>query len=95
MDPGELFPWNVLAQNGVGLYPANAQLAALMTQASTSTFASMLASYGYGVSPDIEIPLPTVVTAFQRHFRPERVDGIIDGDCEARLRALLQLINPQ
>ncbi|HLY06558.1 MAG TPA: N-acetylmuramoyl-L-alanine amidase [Rhizomicrobium sp.] len=95
MDPGELFPWDALAENGVGLYPTDAQVAEFVTLASQTTFASMLASYGYGVSPDIDIPLSTVVTAFQRHFRPERVDGIIDADCEARLRALLRLFNPE
>jgi len=93
MDPGELFPWGLLAQNGIGLYPPDAQIAGSLTQSSESTFASMLATYGYGVSPDMDIPLSTVVTAFQRHFRPVRVDGIIDADCDARLRALLQLMN--
>jgi len=92
MDPGELFPWKALAQKGVGLCPTNAQVAEWMTQASGSTFASMLASYGYGLSPNMDVPLSAVVAAFQRHFRPERVDGIIDRDCEARLRALLQLM---
>jgi N-acetylmuramoyl-L-alanine amidase len=98
MDPGELFPWKLLAQNGVGLYPTDAQLAdaqgeETMTQAPRSAFASMLASYGYGVSPDVDIPLSKVVTAFQRHFRPGRVDGIVDAETNARLRALMQLMN--
>lgn len=93
MDPGELFPWKALAEHGVGLYPDGAQVADLMTQVSGSPFASMLASYGYGTSPDLDIPLSTVVTAFQRHFRPACVNGIVDADCEARLRALLQLMN--
>jgi N-acetylmuramoyl-L-alanine amidase len=91
MDPGELFPWNLLAQNGVGLYPPDAEVADLMTLASGSTFAAMLASYGYGVSPDVDVPLSVVVMAFQRHFRPEKVDGIIDAESQARLHALLQL----
>lgn len=91
-DPGELFPWERLAENGIGLYPrAAAQHETSHT--SEEQFASMLAIYGYGVSPDVDVPLATVVAAFQRHFRPERVDGIIDADCHARLRALLQLIN--
>ena len=93
MDPGELFPWAYLAQNGIGLYPSDIQVADSVTHASESSFASMLASYGYGVSPDIDIPLATVVTAFQRHFRPERVNGMIDADCDVRIRALLQLMN--
>jgi len=62
---------------------------------SEETFASMLASYGYGVSPDVAISLSTVVSAFQRHFRPERVDGMIDADSQARLDALLRSTNSQ
>jgi N-acetylmuramoyl-L-alanine amidase len=30
-----------------------------------------------------------VVTAFQRHFRPERVDGVADGSTLTTLQALL------
>ena len=33
----------------------------------------------------------TVVRAFQRHWRPERVDGIADGETRARLIALLRV----
>ena len=94
MDPGELFPWELLARKGIGLYPS-VPVGAFMTPASEETFASMLASYGYGVSPDVAIPLSTVVAAFQRHFRPERVDGIIDADSQARLAALLRSMNSQ
>jgi N-acetyl-anhydromuramyl-L-alanine amidase AmpD len=34
-----------------------------------------------------------VVTAFQRHFRPVRVDGVPDPGTAARLAALLALID--
>jgi N-acetylmuramoyl-L-alanine amidase len=93
MDPGELFPWGLLAQKGIGLFPADAVATDPAKHLSRDEFSHRLASYGYGVSPDVDIPLTTVVTAFQRHFRPQRVDGIIDADCEARLSALLRLAN--
>nr|MDQ3077308.1 N-acetylmuramoyl-L-alanine amidase [Pseudomonadota bacterium] len=32
--------------------------------------------------------------AFQRRFRPDRIDGIVDGECRAKLLALL-LPRPQ
>lgn len=92
MDPGELFPWERLAANGIGVWPPSIASGTTVGHTSEETFASMLASYGYGVSPDIDIPLSTVVTAFQRHFRPARLDGIIDGESTARLRALLQVV---
>jgi N-acetyl-anhydromuramyl-L-alanine amidase AmpD len=34
-----------------------------------------------------------VVVAFQRHFRPDDISGIWDGECAARLEALLQVDN--
>ena len=91
MDPGELFPWPKLSEIGIGIFPSSDKDESV--QVSEDTFASMLASYGYGVQPDVDIPLSTVVTAFQRHFRPERVDGIIDMDLQALLSALLSLMN--
>jgi N-acetylmuramoyl-L-alanine amidase len=93
MDPGELFPWASLAREGIGLFPDFTPIAEFVTPASEMEFSAMLSSYGYGISPDVAVPLSIVVAAFQRHFRPERVDGIIDADSHARLWALLQLLN--
>ena len=33
----------------------------------------------------------TIVQAFQRHWRPARIDGAMDGESRARLTALLRL----
>jgi N-acetylmuramoyl-L-alanine amidase len=50
-----------------------------------------LARYGYGIPVNGKYDGPTmeVVMAFQRHFRPERVDGIADHSTLATLHALL------
>jgi N-acetylmuramoyl-L-alanine amidase len=50
-----------------------------------------LARYGYGVplTGVYDEPTMEVVTAFQRHFRPARVDGIADRSTLATLHALL------
>lgn len=50
-----------------------------------------LARYGYKITPDGRYDVPTreVVTAFQRHFRPARVDGIADQSTLRTLHALL------
>jgi N-acetylmuramoyl-L-alanine amidase len=40
----------------------------------------------------VDIPLAAVVTAFQRHFRPEKIDGVCDAETEERLRALLEMV---
>lgn len=86
-DPGELFPWRRLAAAGIGLWPERQGLAA-----STIAPLSALARFGYGWVKDAdEVTRAAVVRAFQRHFRPERIDGRWDADCGRRLARLLQL----
>jgi N-acetylmuramoyl-L-alanine amidase len=52
-----------------------------------------LTRLGYDLPPSGKFDADTtmVVRAFQRHWRPETVDGIADGDTRARLIALLRL----
>ncbi len=85
IDPGELFDWPGLAANGVGLFPdvpgddpAPAEETALR---------ETLAAIGY--RPDL--PAKTLIAAFQRHWRQERVDGRADAGTLSRARALLAL----
>src|SRR6267142_2439370 len=49
-------------------------------------------AFGYGLKPEMNVPAETVIEAFQRHYRPARIDGIADKDCEAILAALLHEI---
>jgi len=76
-DPGELFDWQGLAANGVGLWPAEG------TEAEGDPLA-LLGAIGYRT----DLPLPVLLRAFQRHWRPERVDGIADAGTLARLAAV-------
>jgi N-acetylmuramoyl-L-alanine amidase len=50
-----------------------------------------LREYGYGVEVNGDYDSSTfeVVTAFQRHFRPERVDGHADPSTRSTLQELL------
>ena len=52
---------------------------------------AMLALYGYGVriTGIYDRQTRQVVAAFQRHFRPERVDGEVDSSTIATLKALI------
>jgi N-acetylmuramoyl-L-alanine amidase len=52
------------------------------------------ARYGYGIPTEGKFDGPTmeVVTAFQRHFRPARVDGVADQSTMATLHALLSTL---
>ena len=59
--------------------------------ATTSGTADAFAGYGYGIPVTGKYDGPTmeVVAAFQRHFRPARVDGVADHSTMATLHALL------
>jgi len=82
-DPGELFPWQQLAAAGIGLWP-KASHAVLPVSHEKA-----LRRYGYGIRPDAEASLDKVIIAFQRHFRPAKLDGVFDAECESILAALL------
>lgn len=82
MDPGELFPWDKLAEYGL----AQARPAKAHTDPGWGDSAFLLALERFGY--DIENK-DAVVRAFQRRWRPETIDGIVDGQCRAILWALL------
>jgi N-acetylmuramoyl-L-alanine amidase len=85
-DPGELFPWREIADLGIGFFPCATSRAAVPQMAQ---IADMLGRLGYGLPPHTDWPLDSVVTAFQRHFQPEKVDGKADAQTHALLAALL------
>jgi|SRR5579883_960240 N-acetylmuramoyl-L-alanine amidase len=97
-DPGEKFPWRTLYDSGVGHWVKPAPIMefgqTLRPGDRSSAVAAMqklLRDYGYGIEVNSEYDAVTreVVTAFQRHFRPERVDGIFDASTRATLQELI------
>lgn len=97
-DPGEKLDWKRLAQAGVGhwvspiaLDPADVGIGRGATDRQVSEMQALLASYGYGVPQTgcLDAATEQVVTAFQRHFRPARVDGCIDASCLATIGRLI------
>ena len=96
-DPGELFPWDRLAASGVGHFVQPEPLGSgLFMQEGeegqpVEALQSMLALYGYGVDINGTFDERTrhAVVAFQRHFRPEKVDGIVDASTIQTLHHLL------
>ncbi|MFM9978162.1 MAG: N-acetylmuramoyl-L-alanine amidase [Sphingomonadaceae bacterium] len=81
-DPGELFPWHRLAKLRLALPRPTKGL--MDPHWSDAGFLLALERFGY----DVANPLAAVV-AFQRRFRPELIDGTIDGETRAILLALL------
>ena len=105
-DPGELFPWKRLAEAGHGLWfePAMERIAALGPPLKPGdegigvvVMQSALKRLGYGLEQTGVYDEATriTVTAFQRHWRQDRVDGIADGETRARLVGLLQLASAE
>ncbi len=98
-DPGELFPWDRLADAGHGYYPEvsaapGARLATGDEGPGVFLLQAGLTRLGYDLPPSgqYDEDTATVVRAFQRHWRPDVVDGAADGETRARLMALLRMI---
>jgi N-acetylmuramoyl-L-alanine amidase len=102
VDPGEKFPWAALAAAGVGHFvePAPIRggrfLSAGEQGEPVEALQSMLALYGYGVeiTGSFDAKTEAVVAAFQRHFRPENVDGVADQSTIETLHRLLAALPP-
>ncbi len=78
-DPGELFDWRGLAQNGVGLWPA--ETGGVPISDHPQTVRRVLTRIGY----DPAVDLPVVLRAFQRHWLAENLTGLADAPTRARL----------
>jgi N-acetylmuramoyl-L-alanine amidase len=99
-DPGEAFPWAALWRAGVGHWTEPAPLTGGLLFAHEEggppvrAAQALLALYGYGVEITGVYDRQTrqAVAAFQRHFRPERVDGEADASTMATLKALIDAL---
>ena len=81
-DPGELFPWDVLARHNLCLPVPKPSMRLVFD--NPGAFYLALERFGYDITDE-----RAAVRAFQRRFRPDCVDGEIDGQCGALLFELL------
>ena len=81
-DPGELFDWARLARHGLAV--ARPTRGLVDPHWTDGGFLLALERYGYDVRDS-----RAAAIAFQRRFRPELLDGTIDGECRAILLQLL------
>jgi N-acetylmuramoyl-L-alanine amidase len=96
-DPGERFDWARLAQAGIGVFvtpaPAGADQGLGPGDEGSAVLELQrdLAAFGYGVevTGTYGRGLESAVEAFQRHFRPGRIDGFADASTRDTLKRLL------
>jgi N-acetylmuramoyl-L-alanine amidase len=96
-DPGEAFPWDRLHAAGLGHWrpPAPVSGGRFLSRGDVGdpvkALQTMLALYGYEcpATATYDEATESVVRAFQRHFRPARVDGVADSSTIATLRDAL------
>lgn len=97
-DPGPLFPWQALAQRGIGAWPDAGTVEKYLAgrkpsePASVARIQQALAKYGYRIEQTGTLDDATrkVITAFQMHFRPADITGEPDAQSEAIALALVE-----
>jgi N-acetylmuramoyl-L-alanine amidase len=97
LDPGEKFPWARLHRSGVGAWVpplpigSDAGLGPGDCGPEIANLQAALRNYGYGIEVTgvYDELTQAVVTAFQRHFRTDRLNGRADRSTIETLRALV------
>ena len=88
LDPGEKFPWEFLAKKNVGIWH-NQKLSILkkyrkikiLEKKDKKKFINDLNKIGYCLSLKNKSFFSKIIKAFQRRFRKELIDGILDKEC--------------
>lgn len=95
-DPGPAFPWRLLAQLGIGRWfdedaarteQAHLELTGLPDARQTQQALKRI-GYPVTVSGEWDKQTHTVLAAFQMHYRPEKIDGILDAHTAAILAVM-------
>lgn len=81
-DPGELFDWDLLAAHRLVLRCP--RLLVPSPYENDGAFFLALERFGYDISDTA-----AACRAFQRRWRPHKIDGVVDGECSAILFGLL------
>ena len=102
-DPGERFPWTVLAEHGHGLWvtpdlPPEGVMGPPLGLGETGlgvfSLQSALGKLGSNIlaGGPYDAETATIVTAFQRHWLPEQIGTDLEGRADAKLRVTLMAL---
>ena len=88
IDPGEKFPWKYLAKNGVGIWHdykpkilKKFRKTKNLPKQNEKKFVKNLNEIGYCFSNKNKLFFIKTIKAFQRHFRKELINGVLDREC--------------
>lgn len=95
-DPGEKFPWRELHRHGIGHWVKPEKIAGDAGfrdgdhSDEIAAAQKQFRDYGYKISETgtFDETTKNVVLAFQRHFRPKRIDGVLDASTRVSLSKL-------
>lgn len=98
-DPGPFFPWERLAQMGIGAWPDQTAVTRFLAgrvpyaPANVKDVQALLKQYGYDQIPQngvLDDETQKTISAFQMHFRPSDISGNADAETESIARALVE-----
>ena len=98
VDPGEHFPWEVLAATGLGFWPRlERQDERVLFEAESrdrgvAIVQRGLAHIGYGahVTGVMDENTQAIIKAVQRRYRPRKIDGVVDIDTMEIIKLLAE-----
>jgi len=92
LDPGEKFPWKRLADAGVSIWPKRIEFHPVPGEDRVGRVQQQLVAIGYGLqmTGSMDEATHAALRAFQRRFRPAKVDGMIDDETQMLLASLAQ-----
>lgn len=93
VDPGPLLPWQELAKHGIGVWHNESETYQSDQKLPTiKKIQQMLQQWGYDIQLTGKLDSKTkkIIKAFQMHFRPNNIDGILDVETVSILQSLLE-----
>lgn len=93
-DPGELFPWNLLAAEGLGLSVEDVAITRDPQSVTDLDVQKLLAAIGYDCpqSGDYDRTTRAALLAFQRRYHPENLTGTPERETLRRLLSIAQQV---